>query len=178
MSTAFGFQPLVELCRQTHEMMQSRAVRSVDLALVVRNWLFGWYIVGFEQDGTDRAQYGQATLKKLSTALRETIGRGFSVDNLELMRHFFMTYRNTLPIDSKSETLLRMSGAEISETVSRNSAASPKPTIILPTSPALIAPELIEKLLTRFTLGWSHHVTLLSVDSPEERRFYEIEATA
>ena len=50
--------------------------------------------------------------------------------------------------------------------------------MILPASPALIAPELIEKLLTRFTLGWSHYVTLLSVDSPEERRFYEIELTA
>ena len=178
MSTAFGFQQLVELCRQTHETMRSRAVRSVDLALVVRNWLFGWYIVEFEQDGTDRAQYGQATLKKLSTALRETIGRGFSVDNLELMRRFFMTYRNTLPIDSTSETLLRISGTEISETVSRNSAVSPKPTMILPASPALIAPELIENLFTHFTLGWSHYVTLLSIDSPEERRFYEIEATA
>jgi predicted nuclease of restriction endonuclease-like (RecB) superfamily len=178
MSTAFGFQQLVELCRQTHETMQSRAVRSVDLALVVRNWLFGWYIVEFEQDGTDRAQYGQAALKRLSTALRETIGRGFSVDNLELMRRFFMTYRNTLPIDSKSETLLRMSSTEISETVSRNSMASPRPTMILPASPALIVPELIEKLFTSFTLGWSHYVTLLSIDSPEERRFYEIEATA
>jgi hypothetical protein len=134
--------------------------------------------VGFEQDGTDRAQYGQATLKKLSTALRETIGRGFSVDNLELMRRFFMTYSNTLPIDSTSETLLRMSGIEISETVSRNSMVSPRPTMIQPVSPALIAPELIEKLFARFTLGWSHYVTLLSIDSPEERRFYEIEATA
>lgn len=44
--------------------------------------------------------------------------------------------------------LLRMSGTEISETVSRNSMASPRPTMILPASPALIAPELIEKLLT------------------------------
>ena len=77
MSTVFGFHQLVDLCRQTHETMQSRAVRSVDLTLVVRNWLFGWYIVEFEQEGIDRAQYGQETLKKLSTALRETIGKLF-----------------------------------------------------------------------------------------------------
>lgn len=178
MSTVFGFQQLVDLCRQTHETMQSRAVRAVDLTLVVRNWLFGWYIVEFEQEGIDRAQYGQETLQKLSKALREIIGRGFSVDNLELMRRFFMTYRNTLPTDSQSETLLRIADAEISETMSRNSMASPKPTMILPASSALIAPELIEKLLTRFTLGWSHYVTLLTIDSPAARRFYEIEATA
>ena len=28
----------------------------------------------------------------------------------------------------------------------------------------------------RFSLGWSHYVTLLTIDNPEERRFYEIEA--
>lgn len=162
----FGFQQLVALCQQTHETMQSRAVRSVDLTLVVRNWLFGWYIVEFEQVGIDRAQYGQETLKKLSAALRETIGRGFSVDTLELIRRFFMAYRNTLSIDNKSETL------------SRISLAPPLPTMVLPTSPALVAPELIEKLLACFTLGWSHYVTLLTIDSPEVRRFYEIEATA
>ena len=76
MSTAFGFQQLVELCRQTHETMQSRAVRSVDLALVVRNWLFGWYIVEFEQDGTDRAQYGQATLKSFPLHSERLLGAG------------------------------------------------------------------------------------------------------
>ena len=30
--------------------------------------------------------------------------------------------------------------------------------------------------LQRFTLGWSHYVTLLSVTDPDARRFYEIEA--
>jgi hypothetical protein len=60
---------------------------------------------------------------------------------------------------------LRVSGTEISETVSRNSMASLRPTMILPTSPAFFAPELIEKRFTRFTLGWSHYVTLLSIAS-------------
>jgi hypothetical protein len=37
--------------------------------------------------------------------------------------------------------------------------------MILPTSSAFVVPELIEKLFTRFMLGWSHYVTLLSIDS-------------
>ena len=55
MSTVFGFHQLVDLCRQTHETMQSRAVRSVDLTLVVRNWLFGWYIANFAYRGYQQA---------------------------------------------------------------------------------------------------------------------------
>jgi hypothetical protein len=44
---------------------------------------------------------------------------------------------------------------------------SHRPTMILPTSPTFVAPELIKKLFTRFTLGWSHYVTLLSIDGNE-----------
>ena len=40
---------LVGLFEQTQTTMQAQAARSVDIALVVRNWLFGWYIVEFEQ---------------------------------------------------------------------------------------------------------------------------------
>jgi hypothetical protein len=67
-----------------------------------------------------------------------------------------------LPWSSKR---LRMSGTEISETMPRNSMVSHRPTMILPTSAAFVTPELIEKLFARFTLGWSHYVTLLSIDS-------------
>jgi predicted nuclease of restriction endonuclease-like (RecB) superfamily len=35
-----------------------------------------------------------------------------------------------------------------------------------------ISPEFIDQ----FSLGWSHYVTLLTIDNREERRFYEIEA--
>jgi hypothetical protein len=59
----------------------------------------------------------------------------------------------------------RLSGIEISETVSRNSIVSHWPTIILPTSQAFVALELIETLFTRFTLGCSYYVTLLSIES-------------
>jgi predicted nuclease of restriction endonuclease-like (RecB) superfamily len=34
------------------------------------------------------------------------------------------------------------------------------------------------ELFKRFGLGWSHYVALLTIDNPDERRFYEIEAAA
>ena len=39
-----------------------------------------------------------------------------------------------------------------------------------------IAKFVTPEMFRRFTLGWSHYVSLLTIDKPEERRFYEIEA--
>ena len=50
-----GFDRLLEIFEQTQAAMQLQAARSVDIALVVRNWLFGWYIVEFENGGAERA---------------------------------------------------------------------------------------------------------------------------
>ncbi len=49
MSNETEFQNLVELFRLTHEQSRKRAAKAIDTSLVVRNWLFGWYIVEFEQ---------------------------------------------------------------------------------------------------------------------------------
>lgn len=43
-----GFEKLIELFEQTQNKLQRQAAGSVDISLVVHNWLFGWYIVEFE----------------------------------------------------------------------------------------------------------------------------------
>ncbi len=53
--------------------MQRQAAKSVDIALVVRNWLFGWYIVEFENGGAERAElYGKKLFKRLSEVLNQS----------------------------------------------------------------------------------------------------------
>ena len=89
MSTGFDFSTLVELCRQTHHAVQARVGRAADTSLAVRNWLLGWYIVEYEQQGADRAAYGTALLERLSTAL----GRGFSARSLRQCRAFYVHRR-------------------------------------------------------------------------------------
>lgn len=162
----FDFPRLVELCRKTHAATQRRAVQATDLSLVVRNWLFGWFIVEYEQHGADRARYGSATLPKLSAELHRTMKRGFSVDSLELMRRFFLTFRDVVPAGRKSGTVSRISLPDISETLSRKLEPSSESDLIS-----------FDELSKCFPLGWSHYVALLTIDKPEERRFYEIEAT-
>ena len=96
MSREIDFERLVTLCQRAHEETRSSAARAADRSLVVRNWLFGWYIVEYEQQGADRAEYGAQTLMTLSAALKVKIGRAFSVDALERMRRFYLLYVHVL----------------------------------------------------------------------------------
>lgn len=162
----FGFEVLVSLCEQTQKAMQSRAARSVDIALVVRNWLFGWYIVEYQQNGSDRAEYGAKLLIKLSLTLNTKLGRGFSVDNLELMRKFYTTYQHLGSEDMKSETLSRISERR-SESASRNLVKRPEILRRLT--------EIWQTLSMQFGVSWSHYIVLMTIKSMEARKFYEIE---
>ena len=80
---------------------RSKIVREINKAQVLAYWEIGREIVEFEQKGKTRAKYGEELLKKLSADLSAKFGRGFSVDNLERMRRFYLTY------SEKSETLSR-----------------------------------------------------------------------
>ena len=184
MSKDFDFTTLVSLCRQTHTQLQMQAARIVDTALASRNWLFGWYIVEYEQNGADRAEYGSKLLKRLSSSLSKSLGRGCSVDSLEQMRRFYRTYPNMLVPFAKSETPSRISLGMISETLSRISTTKGQTlpdqftmsSIPFSDSGVAIWQTLFSELKSQLILGWSHYVELLSIDAADERSFYEIEA--
>lgn len=89
-------------------------VRSVNQTMVLTYFEIGKMIIEEEQDGKERADYGKQVLKGISSVLSKEFGKGFSVDNLENMRRFFLAYE-------KSETLSRISSKVISETSSRKS---------------------------------------------------------
>ncbi|MCH7225102.1 YhcG family protein [Haloferula sp. A504] len=168
-----NFDQLVTLCGDTHRRFAAAAGRTINAHLTARNFLLGLYIVHFEQEGEDRAGYGKQTLKALSSALQAAVGRGFSVDNLELMRRFYLQFGPEILRHGISETPSRISQAatpDKSETLSRISTEIARA--------ALPGGEMMAELPALFPLGWSHYVELLTIDSPDERRFYEIEAAA
>jgi len=88
-----NYQQLHDLFKETHRELQQRASRSVDTSLVIRNWLFGWYIVEFEQGGSDRAEYGTILLKKIAVQLKI---KGCSERSLALCCKFYLTYSGIL----------------------------------------------------------------------------------
>ena len=160
------FGKLLELFKQTQTTMQTQAARSIDTSLVVRNWLFGWYIVEFENGGAERTElYGKKLLQRLSTDLKQLGLKGVSLTNLKQFRFFYETYKEigqALPDQSLEATI-----KEITQALPAQSFQSMFQTDILE--------EIASKLAKRFILGWTHYVTLLTVKNEEERRFYEIE---
>ena len=66
--------------------------KAVNLAMVYSYFEVGRKIVEEEQNGENRAQYGQYIMKELSEYLTQNFGKGFSVTNLKQMRQFYCVY--------------------------------------------------------------------------------------
>lgn len=87
-----GFNRLINLFRQTQIEMQNKATRSVDMALVALNWLFGWYIVEYENAGVERSQlYGKQLLNRLADTLKKAGIKAISPTSLRLFRKFYLS---------------------------------------------------------------------------------------
>lgn len=148
--------------RSILESARSGVARTVNTTQVAANWLIGREIVEEEQRGAKRAGYGRKLLAELSVRMLEDFGRGYSVDNLEAFRLFYLKYP-----------------ALISETASRKSLSA--------TSPETSYGELVKPAAARSdqtwvpgqlnpNLAWSLYRHLLKVESAATRAFYEIEA--
>lgn len=135
------------------EESRRRVVTQVNYTMVRTYYEIGRIIVENEQLGESRATYGKGLLKELSRRLTARFGKGFSVDNLENMRRFYLTYSKMIP-----ETLSRKSDGGKSETLSR------------------ISESTFQTVTGDFALSWSHYLFLMRIDNPDERNFYEREA--
>jgi len=71
----------------------------VDVSLVVRNWLFGCYIVEFEQSGADRAAYEAGLMDPLTARLNPLGIKGVSATRLRLYRSFYRDYQQMGPAE-------------------------------------------------------------------------------
>ena len=63
------FELLAQHIESIQSALQQQAAHAVNLSLTARNWLMGCYIVEFEQNGEDKAQYGTKLLKRLEERL-------------------------------------------------------------------------------------------------------------
>jgi len=131
-----------------------RKVASVaNIALVYTYYEIGRMIVEDEQGGNVRAGYGEKILEDLSFKLTERFGRGWSKENLKLMRRFFIEYSNSVNTvyqiapDSKNEAENVSAGKNV-------------------------------RTVNDFSLSWSHYLVLMRISDPAERQFYEREAAA
>lgn len=141
-----------------------RKVASVaNTAQVYTYYEIGRYIIEDEQGGKLRAEYGKGVLKRVSERLTERLGKGWSEENLRLMRRFYTLYSHVQSPIFKIQTSgleiqspkIQTSGSEISQPADNDN----------------------QRLLNqRFTLPWSHYLILTHVKDSDARSFYEIEA--
>ena len=87
--TANDFEHLASRIIGVQDALQAQAAHAINLALTSRNWLIGYYIVEYEQEGADRAQYGEQLLKKLAKRINR---RGLGWRRLYEYRQFYMVY--------------------------------------------------------------------------------------
>jgi len=135
------------------EEARRKTVRQINTVMVETYWRVGRLIVEEEQEGKERAEYGEYLIQRLSKDLTLKFGRGFSVDNLERMRKFYILY----PTNMISETLSRKfeKSATLSRKLSIRQTVSAK---------------------SEHVLSWSHYCEFLSVEDEKTRSFYQIEA--
>lgn len=84
-----------ELIHEIHAIIataRDRAIRSVDTERVLMYWQIGKVIFEEEQQGKDRAGYGDFLIKSLANTLEPQYGTGFSYRQLNLFRQFFRTF--------------------------------------------------------------------------------------
>ena len=146
------------------EQARGNVVRAVNTNMVTAYWLIGREIVQGLQGGDERAEYGKKTIAGLSTRLTERYGKGFSEENLQLFRRFYLVYRETIAIPYPAGTeSLKVGKAYPVGTKSEN---------LLIHHPA--GDELVQGFSPQ--LSWSHYRVLMRIENEEARNFYEREA--
>lgn len=83
------FESLVGRINYIQDALQAQAAHAINLSLTARNWLVGYYIVEFEQNGKDRAKYGDKLINKLSEKINQ---RGFEPRRLREYRQLYLVY--------------------------------------------------------------------------------------
>jgi len=178
------FKALATQLQELDLSLQDRASSAVNVSLNARNWLIGAHIVEYEQNGSDRAEYGRGLLKELAESLAI---KGLSRSSLQSCRSFFLNYPQICQtVSGKFGNILATSTLEICQTLSGElkigqtatdqsdfaSSGAKSSTPSHQSSHASITPPHL--VLTR--LSFSQIVELLKLDDPLKQAFYEIEA--
>lgn len=153
-----NFSSLVSTIHETHLTLQESAAKAINKHLTIRNWLIGFYIVEFEQNGEDRARYGESLIDQLALSLNLA---GLGARNLKLFRQFYFAYPQivqTLSAQFESRVFIGSKGLldKIDEAEIENGSSS------------AIQPEIIIS-----KLSFSHLTLLLPIRETPRREFYE-----
>jgi predicted nuclease of restriction endonuclease-like (RecB) superfamily len=146
---------LLSQISQLDIQLTTQAAKSIDRLLTIRNWLIGGYLFEYEQNGSDRANYGS----KLEQTIAETLDRkGLSERNLKLFKQFYVVYPQIMQTVSALFSLPE-------KIVRTTSALSPL---------SIGSDDNVSKLIDN--LSFSHLTELMKITDKDKRQFYELQA--
>jgi len=158
------------------EQARQAVTKNINTTMVFTYYHIGRILVEEWQQGEKKAEYGTQLIANVSANLTKTFGRGFSADNLERMRKFFLLYSNSSKelrgsaIFQKSATVLRISdNSQISAKALRKSNDSQISANTLRIFDS-------EQEIRFLPIGWSHYLFLMRIKDEAERQFYEVES--
>jgi predicted nuclease of restriction endonuclease-like (RecB) superfamily len=165
------YKSLISSIDETHQTLQQSAVKAVNRHITLRNWLIGYYIVEFEQNGEDRAKYGTKLLKELANSL---MIKGLGETNLKQCRKFFQLYPQ---ISQTVSNFLESYPTIFKNLISRT--ASDKFNLVVPNEIEEVQFESFEAKNDYYEtvfkqISFSHFIELIKIDSNLKRKFYEL----
>ena len=87
---SIDFTQLENSICKLNDVFEENTAKAINRNITARNWLIGFYIVNYEQNGKDRAKYGEKTLQRLAEKLNK---KSLSYRNLKLYRQFFSEFK-------------------------------------------------------------------------------------
>jgi predicted nuclease of restriction endonuclease-like (RecB) superfamily len=159
------FEELIDIIERTNLTLRKQALSSLNQSLVIRNWIVGFYLVEFEQNGEDYAHYGEMLLETIAKRLKKKRIKGFSLTNLKLYRQFYLTYPQIgQPVADQFKSLDAPIKSMFLGRQKSQPAAGQLESAMSPAG---------DVLLHHFT--FRHFTELIKVKDPVKRAFYENE---
>jgi len=164
-----SFDGLINNISQVHDALQGCAAKFVNQFLTVRNWIYGYYIVEYEQNGADRAKYGEKLIANIASEIKHI--KGLTGNQLYVCVNFYQTYPHFLrtvfvklqALNLGQDEILRSLIVKL-ETQNFDSA-----------TPELFDGDKLQPELLLSRLTYTHFIELIRVSDPLQRLFYEVE---
>lgn len=165
------YQSLISSIDETHQTLQQSAVKAVNSHITLRNWLIGYYIVEFEQNGEDRAKYGAKLLRELANSLKI---KGLGETNLKQCRKFFQLYPQ---ISQTVSDFLEKNPIKFKKLISQTE--TDKFNLVLLNKIEEVQFESFEAKNNYYEtvfnqISFSHFIELIKIDNNIKRKFYEL----
>jgi len=165
-----NFEKLAFRIQKTNEFLQQNAVKAINIHITLRNWLTGFYIVEFEQNGSDRAEYGTKLLENLAKNISI---KGLSAPELSRCRQFYHAYpqifglitqkfKTMLPVDFLEDIMLGNTPKQILGLSTQELQNNSKDNDL----------EYISNVFQ--SVSYTHFTELIKIEDPTKRRFYEL----